>query len=367
MPRWLDLAGWAVERYRPLFSALAKLESSVLSDQLDGRRIDRPVFICGLARAGSTILLELLAAHPETASHRYRDFPFVHIPAWWNSFLDRAAVAGGDSTERFHEDRIRVSADSPEAMEEPIWVSFFPHCHDPERSNVLDGNSSYPTFERFYRSHVRKVLLVREGRRFLAKNNYNLSRIGYLRKLFPDARIVVPVRDPIGHVASSMRQHRIFSEKQRRDRSTRDYLRRAAHFEFGLDRRPVNVGDRRAARRTQRLWDEGREAAGWAHYWSSVYGFVADSLAEDAGLRESVLLLHYNDLCRRSFEVLTALYRHCGLEVDEGTLEAQAAQLSAPSYHEKPFSRAEALEIRRTASEVHDQIRRLCWQSSESS
>lgn len=35
-----------------------------------------PVYVTGLARAGTTITLEALAAHPHLASHRYGDYPF---------------------------------------------------------------------------------------------------------------------------------------------------------------------------------------------------------------------------------------------------------------------------------------------------
>ena len=360
VPRWLDMAGHLVERFRPLFVRMANLESVALAQTLRKISVERPIYICGLARAGSTILLKFLAAHPETASHRYRDFPFVHIPYWWDYFLEQAALGEASSTERFHEDRIEVSPDSPEAMEEQLWVTFFRDCHDPSRSNVLDKDSSHPAFERFYRDHIRKVMLVRSGKRYLAKNNYNLSRIGYLKSLFPDVKIIVPVRDPVGHIASSMRQHRIFSEKQRRDRRTRDYLRRAAHFEFGLDRRPINVQDNDTIQRIQKLWSQGNEALGWAHYWSSMYSFVADSLEASVGLRNSVFPVHYDDLCRDSRQTLTRLYGHCELQVEDETLAAQADRLSPPSYYDRPFSDETERKIRRITDDTHNRIRNFC-------
>ena len=50
--------------------------------------------------------------------------------------------------------------------------------------------------EAFYRDHIRKLLWLRGGRRYLSKGNYNTTRIAYLARLFPDARFIVPVRDP---------------------------------------------------------------------------------------------------------------------------------------------------------------------------
>ncbi|MFW6158357.1 MAG: sulfotransferase family protein [Planctomycetota bacterium] len=360
VPFWLSLAGRMVEKHPGVFKKLGALEAKLLAQTLDGHRVDRPIYIAGLARAGSTVLLELLAAGHQTATHRYRDFPFVHLPVWWNVFIDRASGGPAGPVERFHQDRIQVTADSPAAMEEPVWMSFFPSCHDPRRSNLLTAETEHPLFEPFYRRHVQKILHVRGGTRYLAKNNYNLSRLGYLVRLFPDARVLIPARDPVGHVASSIRQHRIFSEKQRADRRVRDYLRRAGHFEFGLDRRPINVGDSDAVREITHLWTEGREPTGWARYWAMLYGFVADLLERDSAVRRTSLVVHYDDLCRRSRETLSAVYRHCELEVDDDVLDAQAATLSPPGYYDLPFSRDDEEQIRAETRTVHDRIRALC-------
>src|SRR3546814_6853228 len=64
-----------------------------------------------------------------------------------------------------------------------------------------------------------------------------------LLKLFPDARFVLPLRDPAAHIASLVKQHRLFCQGERRHPAALDHMQRIGHFEFGLDRRPINVGD----------------------------------------------------------------------------------------------------------------------------
>src|SRR5690606_5543850 len=185
-------------------------------------RVEKPVHVTGLARSGTTILLELLARHPEAATHRYRDFPPVLVPWMWNRFLAYAARGDAVATERAHGDRIMITPESPEAFEEA---------------------ARHPEFEAFYRDHVRKLLLVRGGRRYVAKGNYNVTRLGYIRTIFPDARFVIPVRDPVWHIASLMRQHERFAGEGARDERVRRHMRRSGHYEFGLDRRPIHTGD----------------------------------------------------------------------------------------------------------------------------
>src|SRR5690606_27542462 len=108
--------------------------------------------------SGSTILLETVASHPGVATHRYRDFPHVFTPFWWNRFLDRTPRKQVTTKPRVHADGLVVSSESPEALEEPIWMAFFPSAHKLNTSQILSSQTAHPDFEVFYRNHVRKLL-----------------------------------------------------------------------------------------------------------------------------------------------------------------------------------------------------------------
>lgn len=58
---------------------LGNLETKLSRDKIEDLSVDRPIYVTGLARSGSTILLELLAAHDQTAAHQYRDYPLACI------------------------------------------------------------------------------------------------------------------------------------------------------------------------------------------------------------------------------------------------------------------------------------------------
>jgi hypothetical protein len=351
VPPGLHWGGLLVEKLRPLFIELGDLETTLLAGRLKAVAIDRPVYVAGLARAGSTVLLELIAAHAGVVTHRYRDYPPVFTPYAWNKLVDLAPARADAAVERTHLDGIMVTPDSPEAFEEVLWMAFFPRLHDPDAGQVLDAGTDNPRFAAFYRQHIRKLLLARGGARYAAKGNYNVTRLGYLQKLLPDARFVVPVRAPAAHIASLMKQHRLFADGQAQSPRMLDHLNRVGHMEFGRGRRPINTGDRAAARRIAELWEAGREAEGWAHLWADVYGHVADRLAGDAALRAAALVVRFEDLCADPATQVAMVQDHCGLE-DAAVRADYAARLRAPDYYRADFTDEEQAAIARITGPV---------------
>ena len=337
------MLGELVLRNRAAWRVLGDWESRLLANRLAAVPIDRPVFIAGLARAGSTMLLRKLGELPEFTSHRYSDFPFLFTPYAW-ALLRRLSPASRQSPrERMHQDGIMVTAESPEAMEEVLWMAFFPHLHDPTRSNLLDERIQRPEFEAFLADHIRKLVLARGSERYVSKNNYNVSRLDYLARMFPDARFLLPVRRPVAHVASLMKQHLLFCRVQHGSESARRHLRLLGHFEFGLDRRPINPGDDDAIAGVEECWRRGEEALGWARYWALLYRHVVDRLEANAELAGRCLLVRYEDLCDRSLETMTAICVHIGMSAARA--RALAEGLRQPDYYAPQFTEQEHAAI----------------------
>jgi hypothetical protein len=300
----------------------------------------------------------LLNWQPDVVTHRYRDFPMLQVPYLWNRFLDRAGADAGRPQERAHRDGITVSRESPEAFEEMLWMGFFPDLHDPNLSSVLDGATDNPAFETFYRDHIRKLLLLRNGRRYVSKGNYNVTRLEYLLRMFPDARFVVPVRNPYWHVASMIKQHRLFLRSQHGNSRAVSHLRRAGHFEFGVDRRPINTGEDERVRAITRCWQEGREVEGWARYWSMVYDHLARRLSANPALAEATLVLPYESLCVTPVETARLLFEHCGFEADPALLERARQRVHFPEYYRPELTEPERQEIARHTRDTAMRLRR---------
>jgi len=321
------------------------IETSILADDIAKISIEKPVYVTGLARSGSTILLETLAKLPGVATHRYKDFPPVYTPYWWNWFMNVAGPKEAVAKERAHRDGIMVTHDSPEAMEEVIWMGAFPDIHDPSKNNILDPQVRNTEFDRFYDEHIRKLLLSRGAKRYVSKGNYLVSRLDYLLGIYADARFVVPVRHPEGHIASLMKQHDLFCRGQENNESARDHLKRVGHLEFGLDRVPINMSNDDVTGSIIELWNNGEEIRGWARYWNLIYDELATRVAGGDNVADAALLVRFEDLCESPADIIQGMLDHCGLTAPEGFVAEVAAGIHAPTYYKARFSDAELAVI----------------------
>jgi hypothetical protein len=348
---------------RPFLRFISDIETRLVRPDLP-ERVTSPIYITGLARSGTTILLEMLSHHPDLASHKYRDFPFLYIPIIWNWFYDRSGKKDIDAVERAHKDRIMVTPQSPEALEEMIWMDFFADCHDIKHNNILSVINENPKFERFYYDHILKIINLRGGKRYLSKGNYNISRLEYIYKLFPDAKFILPVRSPKGHIASLMKQHKLFCEEESRDKRILNHMNRMGHFEFGLNRRPINFNNDKEALEIDKMWAEGDEIRGWARYWAAVYGNVIQSLKNNPNLRKSSLIVIYEELCTSPLDKLKLVYDHCKLGIDNKQLSEHAGKITYPDYYSVSFNKHECEVIQDETEAVEESLKDLCKNST---
>jgi hypothetical protein len=350
VPPLVHFLGGFVHRHKDFWLGLGRLETSLVARDLQNVSVKSPIFVTGLARSGSTLLHEVVSSHPGMATHRIKDYPMVFTPFWW-----RRASAGMRPKaphERPHRDKMMITTESPDAIEEVVWMAFFPRCHDPSVSNLITAADSNPAFESFYPSHIRKLLAVENANRYAAKNNYDVARLGYLLRLFPDARILLPVRAPAGHIASLLRQHEWFSKGHKLNRKSLAVMSWSGHFEFGLDRRPVNLGEPEKIRRVLESWKAGEEVRGLAIYWDMVYGYLARLLKSDPVVREATLTVRYEDICKAPADTLRAVLKHCRLPEVERLVEQHAPGIRYPTYYKSEFNPAEMDIIQQETAET---------------
>lgn len=346
------VSGWdhwlsgLVSRHPQHWIRLGNFETKLAADAIEDIRIEKPIFVAGLARSGSTILLETLAGHADAATHRYRDYPPVFTPWLWNRFVDLAPGKKNVAVERTHADGINVTPESPEAFEEMIWMAFFNNLHEIGKSNVLDGHISNPAFEQFYRDHIRKLIHVRGGQRYVSKANYLVTRMEYLLSIFPDARFVLPVRDPVWHIASLIKQHKLFCAGEADNPRAIAHMQRVGHYEFGLDRRPINTGDLHETFAIMKLWTNGDEIEGWARYWSNLHHYLADRMIVNKDLAKATLVMRYEDLVADPAHQLASLFDHVELDDAGPLIDRVAPTIHAPDYYRPKFDEGEIALIR---------------------
>ena len=89
---------------------------------------DDHIFIAGLARSGTTILLNALYKSNVFGSLSYSDMPFVLAPNLWAKISP--SKVNLEFKERAYGDGIKVSAESPEVFEEVFWKTFADEKHE---------------------------------------------------------------------------------------------------------------------------------------------------------------------------------------------------------------------------------------------
>ena len=243
------------------------LEKSFFLDQ-DFEIDNRYVFISGMARSGTTILLNAIHETNEFASLTYQDMPFILSPNVWSKLNKNITLL--DKQERAHGDGIKIDTSSPEAFEEIFWKTFDHNDSD-----------SYDQFMYFVQLLCQKY----NKKRYLSKNNQNIKRIEHLMKNYPNSKIIIPFREPLQHSFSLITQHKKFISLQKNDDFIRKYMSLIGHSEFGLDYVPQFDNNLN--------YSDSYNLNHWLEQWYLTYNML--NQFQDCS---QVLFVCYEELCK---------------------------------------------------------------------
>ena len=189
------------------------------------------LFITGLARSGTTILLNLLYSSDIFGSLTYRDMPLTLSPNLWKSLTNKNRTAV--SFDRLHGDGIKININSPEAFEEIFWKFLLKNSYI-KKKHLVFHELKLSHIEEF-KSYIGLVLKSKNKKNYLSKNNNNILRLKYLTKYFEDSTFVLMFRDPLNHANSLLKMHRKFMAFQKKDKFIENYMTMLGHYEFGLN------------------------------------------------------------------------------------------------------------------------------------
>jgi len=323
---WLDRMFHRVAFSSPSVQlTAADIEKSLYGRKFEGVKSQQPVFITSLPRAGTTVMLELLGRLPAFATYSYRDMPFVLAPLLWEH-LSKGFRKPAQLSERAHGDGMAVGYDSPEAFEEVLWRLSWPSKFTEDGIDLWADTEEAHEFRQLLASQMQRIIAARsngsgQARRYLSKNNANVARLGLLKRLFPDAVLLVPFRSPIDQAGSLLRQHVRFLQLHREDGFARQYMDDIGHLEFGALHRPIRFQGMRQIR--ERYHPETIDY--WLAYWIVAFTHVLR-------YRESITLVSYGELCRAGAAGVRALATD--LDVPGEMLEGiTSADLHEPRSH----------------------------------
>ncbi len=323
------------------------------TDMIDTIKSSSPVFVAGLARAGTTVLLEALYSTGAFSTLTYRDMPFVTAPYLWSRLTKGQRQEYGQKRERAHGDRLYIDLDSPEAFDEVFWLTFSDAVYVKDSCLVqheVDGE----LIEK-YRRFVANVL-ARHGSgaslRYLAKNNNNLLRIRALKSAFKNSVVVVPFRNPLDHAKSLHIQHAHFLKMHTQDPFSLKYMNWLGHFEFGANFKPFNLLPGRMNRMdldvTAKTKGDPLHLDYWLMYWWGVYEFVLSMHTDD------VVFLDYDRLCESPAESLGKLGER--LSLDASLMESASSGIKPAKKH---LSDLEHPCLSQEIRDIHERLKQL--------
>ncbi len=175
--------------------------------------VERPIFVTGLPRTGTTALHRLLTADPANQGLELwlTDSPRPRPPreTWAGDPEYRAAQAAYERHHVRHPEFMGVHYMSADMVEE-CWrllqqsmrsVSFECLAHLPAYSAWLAAQDWTPAYER-HRRILQLVGLGDPGRRWVLKNPSHLFALDAIMEVYPGALVVQTHRDPVTAMAS---------------------------------------------------------------------------------------------------------------------------------------------------------------------
>ena len=271
-----------------------------LSQVTDGKH----VFVSGLARSGTTILMRSLYESGCFASLTYEDMPFILAPNLWKQISPTKSI--NELKERAHKDGIFVNDKSPEALDEVFWKVVLEDNYIQKDRLVINKIPS-DTLD-LYDQYIHLIIKRNFNGlklRYLSKNNNNILRLNFLFQKFPNAFVIVPFREPLQHAISLLSQHRNFCEIQRKDKFTLRYMTWIGHHEFGLDQKPFYLEDDLLFRRM--IEYDKSDINFWLLTWLNYYSYILHHYSE------KTILFCYEAFCKEPGPVLDDLCKRIDL------------------------------------------------------
>lgn len=254
------------------------------------------VIISGLARAGTTSLMNDLAKVDDFVSLSYANMPFVMSPITWQKIYKPKTK---NLKERSHKDGIMIGYNSNEALEEYFFKvkandSFIHPSYLSEYEISENDYADYLDYHSNIKQNNEKI--------YLAKNNNFILRYRSMRYFNEEFVMVILFRDPITHAASLKEKHEYYIQLQKSDPFVLDYMNWLGHHEFGLNHKAFVFSSE-----TFDLQEDSSSLEYWVKIWINYYENV---LSID---HPNTLFINYDSYCQEPRKTVERILDKVGI------------------------------------------------------
>lgn len=312
---------------------LFRKEAGILSRKGISEK-DKFLIVSGLARSGTTSLMNKLTMSDGFVSLSYANMPFLTSPNLWRKIYKPKK---GKKRERSHKDGIMIGQDSIEALEEYFFKVISNDSFIEEETLV-----KHCITEKQYADYVKYQGVVRNNDQkiYLAKNNNFLLRYESLREFNKAFVVVFMFRDPLTHAASLLAKHKEFTAMQKEDGFVLEYMNWLGHHEFGLNQKVFQFSE------IKPNFSESKNTLDyWLQVWINYYHYLLSIE------RTGIILVDYDDYCQKPNETIDRIFKRIGIT-------AELPQFN--SYHntrEVEYDCSE--ELKKQAFGIHRQLKEL--------
>jgi hypothetical protein len=255
------------------------------------------VIISGLARAGTTSLMNDLAQIDDFVSLNYANMPFLMSPNTWRKIYNPKS---NKLKERSHKDGILIGYNSNEALEE-----YFFKIKANDAYIHKTHLSEYEISESDYLDYLKYQSIIKQDNQkiYLAKNNNFMLRYHSMRSFNDDFIMVILFRNPITQAASLKEKHIYYTKLQENDPFVLDYMNWLGHHEFGKNQKPFVFNN---------TPPDIREDKSTLDYWLKIWiNFYEFALTID---HPNTIFINYETYCQEPKKTIDKILEKTGIK-----------------------------------------------------
>ncbi len=178
------------------------------------QEIEKPVFIIGLPRTGTTILHDILAQDPTNRAPMTWEAMFPSPPPESATFETDPRIETCEALfpdidaqipgfKAMHPMGARLTQECVTLMGEAMCTPLFHNqFRVPSYQDWVDDDADFRPVYDFHKQQLQHLQSRHQGERWVLKTGAHLWRLGHLLDTYPDARIVFTHRDPVDSMTS---------------------------------------------------------------------------------------------------------------------------------------------------------------------